>query len=46
MLGGLGYKNVTVVENGELAVNAVIANKVHVVLMDCMMPVVSKKKLI
>jgi CheY-like chemotaxis protein len=41
MLGGLGYKNVSVVENGELAVNAALAKRFQVVLMDCMMPVVS-----
>ena len=41
MLGGLGYTNVSVVENGELAVTEALNKRFHIVLMDCMMPIVS-----
>jgi len=38
MLNNLGYKNILIVENGKLAVDAVKAKKFDMVLMDIMMP--------
>jgi len=35
----LGYRSVSVVENGALAVDAVVATRPDVILMDCQMPV-------
>lgn len=41
LLKSIGYTDVTVVENGQKAIEAVVKNKYDIVLMDCMMPIVS-----
>ena len=41
IMKNIGFNNLTIVDNGQKAVDAMLLNKYKVILMDCMMPIMS-----